>query len=511
MEYAKLVFSHLGSNHVTNTTLWSAMIRGYAYNGPFDNCVSMYQEMCQRGLKANNFTYPYVIDGCSVLGWGQTGKAVQCQAVKAGFERAFSVACSVFRFYLKMADFCEVLFIKSKCVNDARKLLDEMSFKEVELWNRLIYGYVSVGDLKCARQVFDEMSERDIVSWNSMISGYARVGDVANARGLFERMSDKNVVSWTLMIGLHADLGDLRAARTFFEDMPERNVVSWNCLISSYTQNGESEEALNLFVRMRMEGVDADGFTFVSALSACSLLGDLEFGKWIHYLVKDWPKLGVIVGTALVEMYAKCGDVNRAFTTFLKIQNKDVFCYNVMIKSLAIHGMTGDAIKIFYSMQKKGLKPNDKTFTAALFACSHGGLVEEGRKIFSSMEKQFGSGLKLEHYGCMVDLLSRNGQVDDAHIMVSKMPFQPDIAIWGALLSGCRVIGDLKLAEHVVEKARDLKASESVIYVLHSNLHASVGQWKEALGARDKMEEKSICKRTGWSAIVPEINLGAGG
>lgn len=472
------------------------MIRGYAYNGPLQKCVSLYNELPHRGLKPNNFTYPYVLKSCLELGWCKIGKKVQCQIIKNGFESASSVAESLFNLYMKMV----VLGVDR--INDARKIFNDMIIRPVELWNQMISGYVNISDVMSARQVFDGMPERDVVSWNSMISGYVRVGDVGNARGLFERMPEKNIVSWTSMIGLYADGGDIETARIFFEKMPEKNVVSWNSMISSYTQNGDFEEALNLFGKMQFEGVNPDGFTFVSVLSACSHLGDLEIGMRVHYLIQDWPNLTVIVGTSLVEMYAQCGNINRAFTIFIKIPNKDVFSYNVMIKSLAIHGRTEEAIKMFYSMQKKGLKPNDFTFSSVLFACSHGGFVEEGQKIFSSIENEFELSLKLEHYGCMTDLLCRNGLLEEAEDLVKGMPFEADVAIWGALLCGCRVRGDLKLAEHAMEMAHAVKANESGVYVILSNIHASVGQWKEARSAREKMEEENIRKRTGSSNII---------
>lgn len=307
------------------------MIRGYAYNGPVDRCISMFDEMLQRGLKPNNFTYPYVLSSCSEMGCFGRGRKVHAQIMKSGFESNFIVADSLLNMYIKMSDSFELGGVRNGKLNDARMIFNGICVKPVELWNRMISKYVSNGDVESARQLFDNMPERDVISWNSLISGYARIGDVANARYLFEQMPEKNVVTWTSMIGAYSGSGDLETAACLFEKMPCRNAVSWNAMISSYTQNGKHEKSLDLFVKMQLEGVDSDGFTFVSVLSACSNLGALEFGKWVHSLIKDWSQLGVIVGTALMEMYAKCGDVNRAFAVFVKLGNKDVFlleCYD---------------------------------------------------------------------------------------------------------------------------------------------------------------------------------------
>lgn len=474
--------------------LYNTMIRGYAYNGPHHKCVHMFDEMTQRGLKPNNFTYPYVLNSLSELGDCNGGKGLHCQIIKLGFEGNRSVHESLLGFYLRASSFELV---------QARKVFDDMFHRPVELWNIMLFEYVKVGAVSFARELFDEMPERDVVSWNTMISCCARVGSVEIARELFDKIPEKNVVSWTSMVNAYASSGDLDTAREVFEEMPERNVVSWNTMLSNYTCHEKFQEALDLFVRMHSEGVDFDGFSLVSVFTACGHLGALEFGKWVHfYFIKDWFRVEVIVGTSLIEMYAKCGDIDSAFRIFTKLGQKDVFCWNVMIRSLASHGRVEDAIKIFYMMKKIGLNPNDFTFTAVLFACNHGGLVEEGRHIFNSMEWEFGIYPKLNHYGCFIDLLGRNDQLDEAQLLLRHMPFEPDIAVWGAILGGCRNRNDFKLAEMVIEKIDELKTNESGVYVLLSNIYASTGQWLEATRARAILEEKKMWKKAGSSNVV---------
>ncbi|XP_021293186.1 pentatricopeptide repeat-containing protein At3g29230-like [Herrania umbratica] len=499
MVYSDLIFSKMGTPFYSQIMPWNIMVRGYAFNGPLEDCLSVFDELPHRGLKPDNYTYPYVLNSCAQLGLCRKSQNVHCQILKSGFESSFEVSNSLFNMYLKMQ---ASLKVNKGERSGARKVFDDMPVKPVEVWNQMIYQCVCNGNVSSAIDLFVSMPVKDVISWNTMILGYSRVGELSKARDLFERIPEKNVVSWTSMIGAYADARDLDTARKIFEKMPCRNVVSWNSMISSYTKHERFQEALDLFEQMQLEGVVSDEYTFVSVLSACSHLGALEIGKRIHFLIQDWPRLGVIVRTALVDMYAKCGDISRAFTLFIKIKKNDVFCWNVMIKSLAIHGRTEDAIRIFFLMQKDGLKPNDFTFTSVLFACSHGGLVEEGRKIFYSMERDFGVSPKLEHFGCFVDLLSRNGQLEEAQLLVKDMPYKPDIAIWGALLGGCRVRSDLKLAEKVIERATKLDSKESGVHVLSSNIHASVGQWPQALNARLKMEERKVLKKVGSSTIV---------
>ncbi|CAN0902738.1 Pentatricopeptide repeat-containing protein At3g29230 [Linum grandiflorum] len=486
MGYSDTIFSQLGESLLDEETiLWNVMIRGYAFNGPAEIALQLFDEMLQRGLKPHNYTYPYVISSCCELGLYRRAKMVHCQIVKSGFGSNPSVSSSIFNMYLKMMN-------SDSKLSNARKVFDEMPVKPVEVCNKLISEFVNSGDVKSAREVFDEMKERDVVSWNSMISGYAKIGEVAIARELFDFMPEKNVISWTSMIGAYSDSGDLKTAIQVFEEMPLKNVVSWNSMISSYINHNKFTEALDLFLEMQSEGFVPDSYTYVSVLLACSKLGNLEFGKYVHYLIRDWSQLQVIVWTALVDMYAQCGDIDRSFIVFTKMgNNKDVFCWNVMIRALAINGRAEDAIKLFKSMD---LKPNDFSFMSVLFACSHGGLLEEGREIFSSMVKP-----KIEHYGCMVDLLCRNGLVDEAKNLVEGMPYKADAAILGSLLSGCKARSDLKSAETLGKRAYESSVDEPGVYALWSSIHASVGQWVEAGEARDKMEDMKIVKITGTS------------
>ncbi|KAJ4962442.1 hypothetical protein NE237_022381 [Protea cynaroides] len=446
MDYSELLFFQIVEIFYAEILLWNAMIRGDAYNGP--------------RLIPNNFTYRHVLKSCAQMGMTREGKKLHCQILKSGYCRIHSVDNSLLNFYMKIEGCCdsfELCDMENVNLSDAWKVFDVMLLKPTELWNKMISAYGNLGNVECAGRLFDNMPERNVVSWNSMVTGFAKAGDVEKARDLFERMPVKNVVSWTCTVEACASSGDLDQAKRLFQQMPVRNVISWNSIISNYNRHGKFKEALDLFVQMHLGGVDLDG--------------------WIHNnLIQDWSHVGVIAVTALIEMYAKCGVVYRAFKVFIKIGNKDVFCWNVMIKSLAIHGRTGDAVKISFLMQRKGVKANDFTFTSALFACCHGGLVEGGHQLFYRMKRDFGINPNLEHYGCL-------------------MPYEPDIAIWEALLGGCRISNDSKLAEKIMNRVDKLKTTEPGVYVLLSNIYASGGEWPEAVCAREKMEEKSLWKK----------------
>nr|CAD1821032.1 unnamed protein product [Ananas comosus var. bracteatus] len=489
MPYAERLFS--SPLHPPHVLLHNAMIRGYAHHGPYENALHLFDEMPLRGLAPNSFTYPYLISACARLGSSGFGKKLHCRVIKDGFDGVPVIGSSLLNFYLELD------------MSDARRVFDGLALKSVGLWNKMIAEYVNFGDIDSAREVFDGMPERDVVSWNAMLSGYVKSKYVEEAKELFQRMPKKDIVSWTAMVRALADSGDLRGARKLFDEMPERNVVSWNCMLASYTQNGKFRQALDLFLRMRLEKVAPDGYTAVSALSACAHLGDLKIGKWIHFnLINSGLRLEAIIGTSLVEMYSKCGDIDRALLTFLKMITKDVFCWNVMIKALATHGKCEDAMKLFALLKREGLVLNDYTFMGILFACSHGGLVEEGKKIFDSMEREFRVRPKIEHFGCLIDMLCRDGRVEEAKRVIKEMPYKPDIAIWGALLGGCRVSNDVESINKVIEGITQLETEEGGVYALVSNIYAGSSQWNEAESAREKMEDGKVWKSTGCSVVL---------
>ncbi|KAL5981547.1 hypothetical protein ACLOJK_015609 [Asimina triloba] len=513
MEYAELIFPTLqGGKLHPEVFLWNQMIRGYAHNGPYEKCMHLFERMPERNLEPNRYTYPYVLKVCAELGNLREGTKIHCQVLKGGLDCILAVGSALMDFYGKLgssSDYSEMGCIDNGRLNDAQKIFDSLVMKPVELWNRMICHCLDSGDLQSGRSLFDKMPERDVVSWNSMISGYAADGDVRTAEYLFRQMPEKNVVSWTSMTGAFANSGELRTARALFNEMPERNTVSWNAMISNYNRHGRFQDALDLFIQMQAEGVALDGFTFVSALSACAHLGALEFGKWVHfYLIKGMFQSQVIIGTALIEMYAKCGDADSAFRVFIKLFEKDVICWNVMIKSLAINGKAEDAINVFSMMMKQEFKPNSVTFTSALFACNHGGLVEKGCRIFETMKRDFGIEPKIEQYGCLIDLLSRNGRIEEAEILARGMPFEPDVVVWGSLLGGCRVKSDVELAGKVMERITELRSNESGVYALMSNIFAMEGKWLEALKAREKLDKDSIQKMAGSSSVLGIIDVG---
>ncbi|XP_038708223.1 pentatricopeptide repeat-containing protein At3g62890 [Tripterygium wilfordii] len=342
----------------------------------------------------------------------------------------------------------------------------------------LINMYSCCGRLDLAHQVFDEIVHPDLPSWNSIINANVKVGLV-------------------------------RLARNLFDLMPERNVISWSCMINGHVRCGEYKEALALFREMQMLEVDSvrpNEFTMSAVLSACGRLGALDQGKWAHaYIDRSGMKIDAVLGTGLIDMYAKCGSIERARWVFNNLGlSRDVMAWSAMISGFAMHGRGQESLQLFSKMKKIGMRPNHVTFLGVLCACAHGGFVGEGNEYFRRMTEEYGLAPLIQHYGCMVDLYGRAGLIEDAWNIVKSMPMEPDVLVWGALLSGSRMHGDIDSCEAALKKLIELDPSNSGAYVLLSNVYAKMGRWKEVRDVRDLMETKGIKKVPGCSLVELE-------
>ncbi|CAK9138255.1 unnamed protein product [Ilex paraguariensis] len=354
-------------------------------------------------------------------------------------------------------------------------------------------------------QVLKLRFDSDTYVRTALVDVYARGGDVASARKLFDTMPEKSLVSLTAMITGYAKHGDVDEARVLFDAMEDRDVVSWNVMIDGYTQHGRPNDAFVLFRKMLKANLKPNEITLLAVLSACGQLGALESGRWVHsYLKNNGIEINVHVGTALVDMYSKCGSLEDARLVFDKIKNKDIVAWNSMIVGYAMNGFSQEALQLFSDMGGMLLHPTDITFIGILNACAHAGLVSEGWAFFCSMKDEFGIEPKIEHYGCMVNLLGRAGHLKEAYQLVKDMKIAPDPVLWGTLLGACRLYGNIGLAEEVVRFLVDHNLANSGTYILLSNIYAATGHWDGVARMRTLMKDSGVQKEPGCSSI--EVN-----
>ncbi|XP_058109424.1 pentatricopeptide repeat-containing protein ELI1, chloroplastic-like [Magnolia sinica] len=338
----------------------------------------------------------------------------------------------------------------------------------------LLNGYVA-SSFSDACQLFDEMPNRNIVTWNTMISGYSKKGEVKRAR-------------WV------------------FDSMPARDVASWSAMISGYMGAGLWSQGLELFKEMMVNGaLKPDNMMLVTLLSGCSHMGSLPLlGKSIHaYAEKNGIELNVVLGTALVDMYAKCGFLKNASWIFERLHDKNVMSWSAMICGLALHGHGEDALCMFERMKVAGMRPNEITYTGILNACSHAGLVDKGCKNFYSMIEEFGLEPGIQHYGCMVDLLGKAGLLEEAYELIKTMKLKPNIIVWCSFLAGCKMHRNFEMAERAAEQVLNVADpdKDGGVFTLISDLYASNGKWDDMERVRKVMDKRNVKKSRGSSFI----------
>ncbi|KOM27934.1 hypothetical protein LR48_Vigan468s009600 [Vigna angularis] len=301
--------------------------------------------------------------------------------------------------------------------------------------------------------------------------------------------------------------GQCDVAKKVFVKMPVRDVVTWNTMVGGYVKNSRFLDALNLFRRMLGCKVEPDGFTFAAVLTACARLGALCNAEWVHRLmVEKRVELNYILSAALIDMYAKCGRIDVSRQVFEEVVRDHVSVWNAMITGLAIHGLVMDVTLLFSRMEIESVLPDSVTFIGILTACSHCGLVEEGREYFDMMQNRFMIQPELEHYGTMVDLLGRAGLMEEAYALVKAMPMEPDVVIWRALLSACRIHRKKELGEVAIANISRLESGD---FVLLSNMYCSLKNWDSAERVRQRMKMGGIRKNRGksWIELGDSIHI----
>ncbi|XP_068653433.1 pentatricopeptide repeat-containing protein At1g33350 [Aristolochia californica] len=427
----------------------------------------------------------------------------------------------------------------------ARRIFDHIDSPNTHLYTAIITAYSSVGDSHAVFILYNQMLRRGhprpnhfvfphvlrscsdecdlkgvqsihphVVKWGfdgysvvqtALVDGYAKCSLICSARDLFDEMSDRTVVSWTAMLFGYARMGLVGNAVSIFEEMPDRDVPSWNAVISGCTQNGLFPVAVSLFQRMVLAGERPNETTLVCALSACAHLGMLRLGRWIHgYVYRNKIGLNSFICNALLDMYGKCGSLVQSALLFDMNLGKSLASWNSLINCLALHGQNEKAIAAFKDMENMGFKPVGVTFVGLLNACTHAGLLDEGRKYFKLMSEHYGIEPQIQHYGCFIDLLCRVGSFEEAMGVISGMKMKPDEVIWGSLLNGSRIHGNMELAEFALQKLLEMHPDNAGYGRMLANIYCESGKWEDVDNVREMVEDKGGQKTPGCSWI--EVN-----
>ncbi|KNA14929.1 hypothetical protein SOVF_102890 [Spinacia oleracea] len=372
----------------------------------------------------------------------------------------------------------------------------------------LMKSCCNVSDSKVGKCVHGEILKLGLERHNAVRIGivefYTNCEEMGNAKKVFDEMLQRDVIIWNLMIRGFCKTGDIDMGLFLFRKMRERSIVSWNSMISSLAKSGRDREALEVFNEMQIDGCfKPDEATVVTVLPVCARLGALDVGNRLYTyaqssgLFRDF----ITVGNSIVSFYCKCGDLETAHRVFCEMPLKNVISWNTLISGLAFNGKGELGVDLFEEMLSRGVKPNDSSYVGVLTCCVHAGLLQKGRHFFSLMTAKHKILPKLEHYGCMADLLGRSGCLREASDLVKNMPMKPNAVLWGSLLSASRNHGDVKLAERALKELINLEPWNSGNYVLLSNIYAEEGKWDEVDKLRVLMKERSVKKSIGHSLV----------
>ncbi|KAK1423269.1 hypothetical protein QVD17_18566 [Tagetes erecta] len=557
-------------NPFQNVISWTAAISGLLSNQMHFKSFELFLEMLRCDVRPNKVTFVSVVRGCSEMGGFELGMSVFGLIVKVGFEDDVSVCNSLITFSLRLGEF-EMgrrifermgnrdviswtaildMYVEIGDLEEARKVFDEMPERNEVSWSAMISRYTQRGYSEDAIKLFRLMIEdgispnssclssainalanltllqlgktiharvlkigltNDVFVSSSLIDLYGSCGSPEDGRLVFDTVQNKNVVCWNTMVSAYCSNGLQEEAKKLFDQIHVKSIGSWNSMVSGYLENEQYDKVFEVFNNMLLSGQTPDISTVSSVLCACANLTSLEKGKDIH---GKTFKLGfhhdVFVGTSLVDMYAKSGDIENSKRVFNKMAEKNDVSWTAMIQGLAENGYAEESLELFQEMEKTTrIKPNELILLAILFACSHCGLVDKGLHYFNLMETVYKIKPNERHYTCVVDMLSRSGRVSEAEDLIKSMPCEPEVNAWAALLSGCKTYGEDEIAERTAATIQELAEKKSGGYVLLSNVYASAGKWPEVVKTRKLMKERGLKKSGGcsWIEVRNELHL----
>ncbi|KAE9464813.1 hypothetical protein C3L33_03299, partial [Rhododendron williamsianum] len=452
-----------------NVVLLNVLIRSYVNNRLYQDALLVYKSKSSYGIYPDHYTFPFVLKACSGTENLRVGIQVHGSVVRVGVDSNLFVG------------------------------------------NGLVALYGKCGCLLEARRVLGEMPERDAVSWNSLITGYAQYGRFDDALAVCREMEVLSIKpNASTMAGLlpavtNATAENVSFVKELFMKSDKDSVVSWNVMIAMYVSNSMSMSAVEVYSEMEACGIEPDAVTVASVLPACGDLSALLLGRRIHeYVERQRLRPNLLLENALINMYAKCGCLDDARKVFDEMLYRDVVSWTSMISGYGMNGKGRIAVALFLKMLASGPTPDHIAFVTVISACSHAGLLDEGRYCYKLMTEEYRLMPRLEHCACMVDLLGRAGLIDEAYGFIKKMPMEPNERIWGALLSSCRVYSNLNIGLQAADHLFHLVPEHAGYYVLLSNIYAKAGRWEDVTTVRSIMKGKGIKKVPGVSNV--ELN-----
>ncbi|KDP41521.1 hypothetical protein JCGZ_15928 [Jatropha curcas] len=507
MGIAKKVFDKLPRR---NTVAWTSLMTGYAQNAQPDLAIEAFQDMLKIGAFPSNYTLGIALNACSSLNSIKLGKQLHAFVIKYKIDHDSSIGNALCSLYSKFGS-----------LGSAVKVFQGIEEKSVISWTAIISACGENSDAARGLRFFIDMLIEDIKPNEFTLTSVLRscclmlaldVGRQVHSLGIKLGYQSNLRITNSVMY-LYLKCGCMDEAQNLFNKTESTNLVTWNAVIAGHAQAidiakddfsayGSGNKALNSFLKLNRTGMKPDMFTFSSVLTVCSKLLALEQGEQFHaQTIKTGTLSDVVVGTALVNMYGKCGSIERASKAFVEMSTRTLISWTTMITSFALHGWSQQAVQLFEDMRLAGFRPNLVTFVGVLAACSHAGMVDEALGYFEMMQKEYRIKPVMDHYGCLITMYVRLGRIDEAFDIIKKMDFDPSEYIWSILIAGCRYHGKQELGFHAAEELLKLKPKSTETYVMLLNMYLSAERWEDVSRVRKLMKEEKLEKLEDWSWI----------
>ncbi|GAV76322.1 PPR domain-containing protein/PPR_2 domain-containing protein/DYW_deaminase domain-containing protein [Cephalotus follicularis] len=488
--------------------LWTAIISGFTKNLKFREAVAAYLEMEKSGILPNYYTYNSVLNACSSIPSLELGKQIHSRAIMSGLENEVSVGNALVDMYMKC----------SNGIEDALRVFRGMNLLNVISWTSLIAGIIENGFEQDSFHLFMEMRAVGVPPNSFTLSVILRACGTVNSSSQLMKLHgyviktklDHDTVVGNALVHAYARLGMLDDAWHVFGMMSHRDAITYTSLASIMNQRGSHEMALKIISRMNNDDVKMDGFSLATFLSASAGLTSTETGKQLHcHSLKSGLGSWNSVSNGVVDLYGKCGYIDDVRQAFEEITAPDVFSWNGLISALASSGHIYCALSTFDDMRLAGVKPDSVTFFLVLFACSQGKMVDMGLEYFQSMKEKHGIEPWLDHYVCLVDVLSQAGRLQEALGVIETMPFAPDAMVYKTLLNACKLHRNVPLGEDMARRGLELHPSDPAFYILLANLYDACGQCEFGEKTRRLMRERGLKRNPGqsWMEIRNKVHL----
>lgn len=485
----------------------NSTIRAYLRSGHPSKALSHFLKSLKQGINPDNFTIPSLLKlSLDLQQPSLQGEQIHAFIIKSGYTDDLVVTTVLVDFYCKhgLCDF-------------ACQVFTEMPHRDVVLFTAMVSG-LSQNGLACEAldffsKMLDEGYSPNNVTITSVLSVCSKIsshvlGRVLHGFTLRGGLLDKaDIVMGTSLLDMYAKCGKLGYAKRVFHCMTERNNASWNAIIRGFALNGSFHVALELFKDMILENhLQSRSDTFVVILNVCGATMDLRKGKelhaYIHKLLSNkTDDESVALCNSIINMYIKVGNFDSAILLFETMKKRDLITWTMIISGYGSYGFSQRALHAFREMESSGIQPDRVAFLSLLSACSHSGMVEQGIKLFTSMQEDYGIVPGMEHYACMVDTYGRAGLLEEAYEFINQIPLVPSSFIWATLLSSCRNHKNVELGEFAAKNAIELDPYNVGNYVMLSRLYTDACCWEDVAKVRSIMQELRLKPDTACSWV----------